>query len=238
VKWVFYSVLLANLAYMGLNLWGQGTSRAGKAEVAGSSRFKNSSTGPYSFEQKDSRILLLSETSRSGDKSTEEVALQPTLVAAADDLISCMGLGPFENVISARGVAERLKAIGYNVEMTAVDTFTGESDYRVVMLPLSSRQGAFRRIRELKTRGIDSFAITKGVYARGISLGVFSSNGSAEDYRQKLIGLGYEVLLDVLPRVSRGYWVQLSSEMFPQEVLLEVAAEFIGVEVAETGCMN
>ena len=238
MKWVFYSVLLANLVYMGLNLWGQGTSRAGKAEVAGSSRFKNSSTGPYSFEEKDSRILLPSEASRSGDKSTKKVALQPTLVAAADDLKSCIGLGPFENVISARDVAERLKAIGYNVEMTAVDRSTGASDYRVVMLPLSSRQEAFRRLRELKTRGIESFAITKGVYAQGISLGVFSSNGSAEDYRQRLIGLGYEVLLDVLPRVSRGYWVQIGSEMFPQELLLEVTAEFIGVEVAETGCMN
>jgi len=238
VKWFVYSLLLANLGYMALNLWSQGTGRISSAEVASSGAFKNSRSGLYGFEGKSDRILLPSETIEHGDKSTVEVTLQPTLVAAADDLKSCMGLGPFENVISAQGVAERLKAIGYNLEMTAVDTFTGESDYRVVMHPMSSRQGVFRQLRELKTRGIASFAITKGVYAQGISLGVFSSNGSAEDYRQMLIGLGYDVLLDVLPRVSRGYWVQIGSEMFPQELLLEVAAEFIGVEVAETGCMN
>ena len=80
-------------------------------------------------------------------------------------------------IVSARDVAERLKAIGYIVEMTAVDKPTGESDYRVVMPPLSSRQEVFRRHRELKSRGIDSFVITKGVDAQGISLGVFSSNG-------------------------------------------------------------
>ena len=238
MKWVFYSLLLASLVYMALNLWAQGSGRVGKVEVTGNSAFKNSSSEPYGFEKKGGRIQPLSEAIQSGEKSTVEVALQLTLVAAADDLSSCMGLGPFENVISARGVAERLKAIGYNVEMTAVDRSTGASDYRVVMLPLSSRQEAFRRLRELKTRGIDSFAITKGVYAQGISLGVFSSNGPAEDYRQVLIGLGYDVLLDVLPRVSRGYWVQIGSKMFPQELLLEVTAEFIGVEVAETGCMN
>ena len=238
MKLFVYSLLLANLVYMALNLWSQGAGRVSRAEVASSGAFKNSRSGLYGFEGKSDRILLLSEAIEPGDKSTVEVTLQPTLVAAADDLKSCMGLGPFENVISAQGVAERLKAIGYNLEMTAVDTFTGESDYRVVMPPLSSQQEAFRRLRELKTRGIDSFAITKGVHARGISLGVFSSNGSAEDYRKVLIGLGYDVLLDVLPRASRGYWLQISSGMFPQELLLEVAAEFIGVEVAETGCMD
>jgi hypothetical protein len=69
-------------------------------------------------------------------------------------------------------------------------------------------------------------------------LGVFSSNGAAENYRQTLIGLGYDVLVKVIPRVNRGYWVQISQEKFPEALLLEVAAEFIEVEVAETDCMN
>ena len=200
--------------------------------------FKNSSSLIYGFEEKGGRIQSLSKPIQAGDKTNVKVALQATPVHAVDDFKSCAGLGPFGNVISAQGVAERLGAIGYKVEITAVDTFTGKSDYRVVMLPLSSRQGAFRRLRELKTRGIDSFAITKGAYAGGLSLGLFSSNGPAEDYRQVLIELGYDVLLHVLPRVSRSYWVRIGSEIFPRELLLEVAAEFIGVEVAETGCMN
>jgi hypothetical protein len=159
-------------------------------------------------------------------------------VAAADELKSCMGLGPFENVISAQDVAERLKAIGYTVETTAVDKPTGESDYRVVMRPLSSKQEVFRRHREFKSRDIKSFVITKGVDAQGISLGVFSSNGAAENYRQALIGLGYDVLVKVIPRVNRGYWVQISQEIFSEALLSEIAAEFIEVEVTETGCMD
>ena len=239
MKWIFYSLLLANLTYMAVNLCGQGTARVGATGNAGDSVVKNASPWGSGFEQKGTRTLFLLEDNQRGNKSTLVAVMeQPTLVAAADELKSCMGLGPFGNVISAQDVAERLKAIGYTVEMTAVDKPTGESDYRVVMPPLSSLQGAFRRHREFKSRDIDSFVITKGGDAQGISLGVFSSNGVAEDYRQALIGLGYDVLVKVIPRVNRSYWVQISQEIFPEALLSEIAAEFIEVEVTETGCMN
>ena len=239
MKWIFYSLLLANLAYMALNLSGAGTPRVGATGNAGDSVVKNAGPWGSGFEQKGTRALFLLEDSQRGNKSTLVAVMeQPTLVAAADELKSCMGLGPFENIISAQDVAERLKAIGYTVEMTAVDKPTGESDYRLVMPPLSSRQEVFRRHREFKSRGIDSFVITKGVDAQGISLGVFSSNGGAEDYRQRVVSLGYDVFVKVIPRVNRGYWVQISQGMFPEALLSEVAAEFIEVEVTETGCMN
>ena len=239
MKWIFCFLLLANLVDMKLNLWVQEARMASANEITGSGVFKTWSSGAFSFEGQGSRILVFSEVIQFGDKAGVEVALeQPTLVASADEFKSCLGLGPFANIISAQGVAERLKTIGRMVELTAVDTRTGESDYRVVMPPLSSQQEAFRRLRELKSRGIDSFVITQGADAHGISLGVFSSSKRAEAYRQSLIGRGYEVLLDALPRVNRGYWVQIGQGMFPEELRLEVEAEFIGVEVTETSCMN
>jgi len=239
MKWIFYSLLFANLAYLALNLSGQGAARVGASGNAGDSVVKNASPWGSGFEQKGTRALFLLEDSQPGNKSIPVVVMeQPPLVVAADELRSCMRLGPFENVISAQDVAERLKVIGYTVEMTAVDKPTGESDYRVVLPPLSSRQEAFRRHREFKSRGIESFFITKGVDAQGISLGVFSSIGAAEDYRQALISLGYDVLVKVIPRVNRAYWVQISQGIFPESLLSEIAAEFIEVEVTETGCMN
>jgi hypothetical protein len=50
--------------------------------------------------------------------------------------------------------------------------------------------------------------------------------------------MGYAVVLKVIPRVNRGYWVQIGHESFPEVLLSEVTAEFIEVEVTETGCMN
>lgn len=196
-------------------------------------------TGAAVVEHQDIRILFVSEVSQSGDYPDQVPVLeQPTLVAAGDETKSCMGLGPFENVISAQEVAERISTIGYAVEMTAVDTATGESDYRVVMPPLSSLQEVFRKLREFKSRDIESYVITQGEDAQGISLGVFSSLSAAEDYRQELIGLGYEVSVKVIPRINRGYWVQIGQEMFPEALLLEVKAKFSQVEVTETGCMD
>ena len=239
MKWIFYSLLLANLVNMALSLWAQKVGGGSATENAGNIAFRASSCRDSGFEQKGANMKLSSGALMSSNRTRGEMVLkQPTLVAAADEFKSCLGLGPFENVISVQRVAKRLKAIGYNIEMTAVDTRTGESDYRVMMPSLGSQQEAFRRFRELKSRGIDSFVITKGLDAGGISLGVFASNEPAEDYREKLIGLGYKVLLDVLPRVNRSYWIQISQEMFPEKFLLNVAAEFIGVEVTETGCMN
>jgi len=232
-------MFLANLDYTVLSLWSQALGWVSTTEIAGNSASKNRSSPTSGFGQKGARILLISEVSPSENKSTVGVPPElPALVAAADELKPCVGLGPFGNVISSQGVAERLRAVGRDVDITAVDTLTGESDYRIVMPPLSSQQEAFRRLRELKSRGIDSFVITKGLDAQGLSLGVFSSNGDAEDYRQTLIGLGYEVVLDVLPRFNRSYWVQISQGMFPDKLLSEVAAEFFEVEVTETGCMN
>ena len=239
MNWICSSLLFANLTYVAFNLWGQEVNRVSATKNIGDRASKHASSRASGFDGKGPRILLSPEISQSINKSFEAGVLkQPALVAAADGLRPCVGLGPFENVISARKVAVRLQATGYLVEMTSVDTHTGESDYRVLMPPLSSQQDAFRRHRELKSRGINSFLITKGLDALGLSLGVFSSYGSAESYRLALAGLGYDVLLDVLPRVNRGYWVQISEGMFPEELLLEVAAQFIDVEEAETGCMN
>ena len=239
MKLIFYSLLLSSLVYVALNLWGHGVGTVDAVDNTVNSIFKNLSSGDSTLGQKSARILFFSKIDQSGAKSSVKVALEePILVAAADQFTSCLGLGPFGSVISAQDVAERLKVVGYTVEMTAVDKRTGESDYRVVMPPLSSQQEAFRRLRELKSRGIASFVITRGVGAQGISLGVFSSNVAAVDYQHALIDLGYNVLLDVLPRVNRSYWVQITEGMFPEEVLLYVAAEFIDVGVTETGCMN
>ena len=239
MRWIFYSLLLVNLSCMALNIWGGGTAIVGINSNVGGGSANQVVSRDSGFEQKDTRILLLSEVKRSGGRpDTEAVLAQPILVTATDEVKSCMGLGPFENVISAQGVAERINAIGYTVEMTAIDTLTGGSDYRVVMPPLSTLQEAFRKLREFKSRDIDSFVITKGEDAQGISLGVFSSIGAAENYKQKLVGLGYEVFVKVIPRVNRGYWVQIGQEMFPETLLAEVIAEFIEVDVTETGCMN
>lgn len=237
MKWIFYTLLVVNLVYLASNL-------VAKARLAVSGdikpgAFNTSPSVATRLQDRGVSISLLSEAVEKGNQSTSELLpKQPTLVAPASDLKSCLGLGPFENVVSAQGIDGRLSAMGYNAKMTAVDTPTGEFDYRVMLPPASSTQEAFRRLREFKSRDIDSFAITKGDNARGISLGVFSSQGAAEDHRRVLVAQGYDVQVNPIPRVNRSYWIQINQGMFPEELLSMVAIEFNQVEVTETGCMN
>lgn len=239
MKWIFYALMLANLAYLAFNLNGAGSSWVGANVSARETASKNAIGWGSGYERKGNPSLhLLGDRERGNQSIPVTVVEQPTLLAVADGLSSCMGLGPFENNIQAKVVAERLKAIGHTVEMTAIDKPTGEADYRVVLPPLSSMQEVYRRHREFKSRGIDSFVITKGVNAQGISLGVFSSNSAAETHRQTLSNLGYDVLVKVIPRVNRGYWVKIGQETFPEALLSELDAERIEVKVTEIACMN
>ena len=76
MKWVFYSLLLANLAYMALGLWSEGVTSVGMTQNADNSSVKNSSSWRSGVEQKDTRILFLSEASRPGDKPALEAVME------------------------------------------------------------------------------------------------------------------------------------------------------------------
>ena len=91
--------------------------------------------------------------------------------------------------------------------MKALDVITGENDYRVMMPRSASLQGAFRKLRELKSQGINSYVITQGEEALSISLGVFSTRVAADSLQSKLLSDGYEVVVSGIPRLSRQFWM-------------------------------
>jgi hypothetical protein len=73
--------------------------------------------------------------------------------------------------------------------------------------PASSLQEAFRKFRELKSRGIDSYVITQGPDALGISLGVFSSRSGALSAQQQRQREGYTATIVEIPRLAREFWI-------------------------------
>jgi hypothetical protein len=132
-----------------------------------------------------------------------------------------------------------LNAVGFSVEMRAVDVPTGVYDYRVILPPLPSLQEAFRRLRELKSRNIDSYVIPEGEDAQGISLGVFSSKEASLSHQERLGDEGYRVEIRRIERVTRGYWLYGALGFgFPDGQIAGVISEFVGVKVTETACLN
>ena len=110
--------------------------------------------------------------------------------SSLDPVMSCLIFGPFSVAQQAR------------MELSATPTMTAQwvgisplgrsvandssipEGYRVYVSPRKSLEAAYELLKVFRSQGFDSYVMTEGVYARGISLGVFSSEFAA----QKLLG--------------------------------------------------
>jgi hypothetical protein len=227
MKLIFYALLVANVLLLG-NL----------VSLEDSVAVRVSSTLPVSDA---STILLLSERSGVDERKIEVAEVLKNAVTVESQILeeaACLGLGPFEDILVAQDIAERLNASGLAVTLNALDNTTGEFDYRVVIPPLPSLQEGFRRLRELKSRDIDSYVVTQGEDAQGISLGVFSTEEAALSHQDFLGERGYDVLIKQIPRFSRAYWIQAARGNLDSGDLEFMADEFPEVSLSETACIN
>jgi len=225
MKWIFYTLVLANLVYLGYQLTSGEAPRITELHA----------------EESQATIQLLSESGVRTDRQieAEQVLKNPISFDMQAAGSGCLGLGPFEDIVSAMDAAERLNATGFAVQVRAIDTATGDFDYRVVLPPTGSLQEAFRRLRELKSRDIDSYVISQGDDALGISLGVFSTSVAAEQHQSDLSEDGYESVIQEIPRVLRGYWILgVDDGNFPESQLNLIREQVATVGLRETACLN
>jgi hypothetical protein len=157
-------------------------------------------------------IVLLQEAGPPDrrDADLTNVVNNPVRLAQGENQ-ACFAIGPFEDVFSGQDALEQLVALDQRLELKAVDVATGERDYRVLIPPASSAEEAFRKLRELQASKIDSYVITQGAQAMGISLGVFSTSDAANVLRSRLQSMGYASEIIEIERLSRNYW------LFPQK---------------------
>jgi cell division septation protein DedD len=140
---------------------------------------------------------------------------------------TCLFLGSFQGEDAARQIEQRLLALDIEAQVRAVDAAAG-LDYWVYLAPLASRQASLRQLKELQARKIDSYIITQGDLANGISLGIFPRSDSAESVVQRLRDAGYEPMLRELPRAQRSFWVRVAPESrrLADDVLQQLASDF------------
>ena len=225
MRFIFYTLLLINIAYFGYNFVD-----SERAEIE----------TPDLLASKPAIRLLSEGRGRSArDLEVQEILENPVTFHSVLDAGGCLGLGPFEDIISAQSISERLEAVGAAVELRALDEPTGDFDYQVVIPPLPSLQEAFRKLRELKSRDISSYVITDGVDAQGVSLGIFADQIAAEAGQERLKAEGYEVVIKQIPRMNRGYWIYGDSDAdFPSSALSSVRNEFSSVSLTRISCLN
>lgn len=210
MRWMFLWLVVLNLFYY---VWHQQQVPLRVTEIA-----------PLDMAQSSKRdIRLLSESSA---PVRREVAVVEETEAV------CLFLGSFEQMPEASAVEQRLLSLDIRSQVQSVDAAAGV-DYWVYLPPLASRQASLRQLRELQARKIDSYIITQGDLANGISLGIFPRNDSAESVMQRLREAGYEPLLRELTRAHRSFWVRIAPESrrLAEDSLLErLAFDFKGLQ--------
>lgn len=207
MRWFFLLLLVLNLFYY---VWHQQQAPLRVKEVEPMTLYKGERQG----------IRLLDAADRA--KMRPELA-QPSSVV--DE--TCLFLGSFQGEDAARQIEQRLIALDIEAQVRAVDAAAG-LDYWVYLAPLASRQASLRQLKELQARKIDSYIITQGDLANGISLGIFPRSDSAESVMQRLRDAGYEPMLRELPRAQRSFWVRVAPESrrLADDVLQQLASDF------------
>ncbi len=210
MRWMFLWFIVLNLFYY---VWHQQQAPLRVTEVA-----------PLNLSQGSKRdIRLLSESSAPIRREVAEA--QPVEAV-------CLFLGGFESKADASAVEQRLLSLDIQSRVQSMDA-AGGVDYWVYLPPLASRQASLRQLRELQARKIDSYIITQGDLANGISLGIFPRSDSAQSVMQRLQDAGYEPSLRELTRAHRSFWVRISPQsrrLADDSVLQRLAFDFNGLE--------
>ena len=199
MRWVFLSLVCLNLLVM-VWFW---RDQAGIADVQ-----SNNSQASASGQS----LVLLSELERSElDYKTKQ----------ADDTDSreqrCYSVGPFKDESDAKFLGIRAAALGFESAMRSLAT-GGSIEHWVHIPPLANRQQSLQLLRELQGRGVDSYIITQGDLAEGISLGLFRNQQSAESLTAKMQGMDYNVVIKEVLRGEKELWLE-----FPQVTALTEA---------------
>ncbi|MCW1938502.1 MULTISPECIES: SPOR domain-containing protein [Pseudomonas] len=215
MRWILLLLLLLNAFYY---VWHQQQGPLRAKEVA--------PAGAYQSARKDIRLLSEADAPRVRAESSAPAD------AVAPEAAVCLYLGSFEEESRARVVEQRLLSLDIQAEVRSVDAAAGV-EYWVYLPPLASRQASLRQLRELQARRIDSYIITQGELANGISLGIFPRNDSANSVMQRLRDVGYEPQIRELSRAHRSFWVRVAPESrrLADEFLLgRLAGDFAGLQ--------
>ncbi|WP_371232889.1 SPOR domain-containing protein [Pseudomonas sp. QE6] len=220
MRWFFLFLLALNVFYY---VWHQQQAPLRPKEVAPLSLFHS--------EQKN--IRLLSESSEAPQRRQADE--KPAAPASA-----CLFLGSFPAEERARLLAQRLISLDVQASVQTVDAAAG-MDYWVYLPPLASRQASLWQLRELQARKIDSYIITEGDLADGISLGIFQRKDSADSIVERLKSAGYDALIRELARSQHDYWVQVapeSSRLVDDSLVRQLGSDFPELQKQTMPCKS
>lgn len=145
-------------------------------------------------------IVLISEL-----PSQELRTITPVEPARASTPL-CTMVGSFADLDSADQFVARLNILDVKASVKILELSAG-SGYWVHLPPQRSDREARRVLAQLQSEGLDSYIISRGDLANGISLGVFSRKEDAQARVAELLSLGWEAETQLIDRSYEEVWV-------------------------------
>lgn len=134
----------------------------------------------------------------------------PRQEGSAERAPLCYVAGPFSDELDARHLLARAEALSLSGSINNVEIPGDEPvEYWVYVPPRASREEALRILRELQQRSYDSYIITQGDLAEGVSLGLFRNKDSAYGLQKAIERYDIPVEVKVVTKGRREYWVQI-----------------------------
>lgn len=218
MRWVFYSLLILNLVYLVWNLVDLGTSSVEPVQS-------------YQPESSAPQELTLLEEARAGETTGDGAP------APAERQRLCPVVGPFETRAEGEQALEELTDADYQGRVRGIQV--EEERLHWVYIPsLDSRDEALQTLRELQSRGVDSFVVSEGEDRNAISLGYFQSEDSARGLRSKMETAGYPTEIRETAEEVTEYWIYIDSRSVDDdgEALRRFLQAREGVEADHSSC--
>lgn len=185
MRWVFISLVLMNLAYLGYELSKTSEPVDAQQTVAVASTGVDTNS-----------LVLLHELDQPASKKAE---------GQARDAL-CWAVGSFVAELSAKHVYARMLALDINAQVQGREKIV-KKEFWVYLPPLPNKKQALRKLKELQRRNVDSYVITEGELENGISLGLFGKQSSVDRLVEELKKKQIEAQVKSRNRTATEYWV-------------------------------
>jgi hypothetical protein len=185
-------------------------------------------------EKKSGKVIKKSKASTATDPAGSESE------KSLDKDPMCTMIGPYEQLIRAEFLVEKLKALGMESVITPIERVEG-SAFWVYLPPELSEQEALMRVIELQKKNIESYIITKGELERGISFGQFADKVDAELRVDEIKKQGYEPQIKEIKKTISETWVTLSpavAEKISDATWLDILSVEDGLERRQNFCIS
>ncbi len=202
MRWIFLTLILLNALLAIVEL----SEKEGKRSLL---------DARYRLVEGGESLVLLKESAASLSLITPEKdgSLSP------DPL--CLLLGPFVALEVSDLLLGALAEVKLQAELVTQEIVKAPN-YWVYLPPFETRGDAVKKLRVLQAAKVDSYLITQGELANGISVGVFENIDSARRMLKRRKNQGYNVEVAELGKKEFEYWVAIV-ESYSEELDLKIS---------------